>query len=77
MHESARRVRRGMAHKTRGRRKHLGYGRPAVDREARSDVLLVGDIAYPHCTAEQRGPCTGEEERGDGLEVNIGIWRDL
>jgi hypothetical protein len=30
----------------------VGYGRPAVDREARNQVLLVGDIAYPQCAAE-------------------------
>ena len=54
-------------------RRPLGYSRPVVDREARSGMLLVGDIAY---TAEQRGSCTSEE-RGDGLEVDIGIWRDV
>jgi hypothetical protein len=56
--------------------KHLGYGRPAVDREGRSDVLLVGDITYPLCTAEQRGPCTGKEEREDGFD-DIGVRRDV
>lgn len=60
-------------------RKHLGYCRPAVDREARSDrcAPIAGNIAYPHCTVEQRGPRTGEEERGDGLEVDIGVWKDV
>ena len=55
--------------------KPLRYSHPAVDREVRSDVLLVGDTAYPHRTAEQRGPCTSEEERRD--EVDIEIWRDV
>jgi len=58
-------------------REYLGNRRPIVDREARCNALLVGDIAYPHCAAEQRGPCTGYEDGGDGLEVDIGIWRDV
>jgi hypothetical protein len=40
-------------------REYLGNRRPIVAREARSDALLEGDIAYPHSAAEQRGPCAG------------------
>lgn len=58
-------------------REYLGNGRPVVDREARGDALLVGDVAYPHCATEQRVPGAGWEDGGEGLEVDVGIWRDV